>query len=259
MQKQYYFISGLPRSGSTLLSAILNQNADIKSEISGPLARFSRAIIEQSSDQGGYRFQCPAEKRKLLIQNLFETYYSDSNATYNFNCNRGWSLMLPLLKDLFPYTKVILCVRDLPWVLDSFETLIRKNPYSATTMFSPDENINVYTRANTLMRSDRPVGFAFEGVKHAITSLERNMLYILEYDQLAKNPEKTMREIHHFLNIPYYQYDFNNVESTHDEFDSDVNLKGLHTTRKEVKFIERQSIIPPDLWEQYKHYSIWRR
>ena len=58
MEKQFYFISGLPRSGTTLLSAILNQNPKFQASISGPLARFTRAVIEQSSTQGGYRHQC---------------------------------------------------------------------------------------------------------------------------------------------------------------------------------------------------------
>ena len=29
MQKQFYFLSGLPRSGSTVLAAILNQHPDV--------------------------------------------------------------------------------------------------------------------------------------------------------------------------------------------------------------------------------------
>ena len=31
MKKQYYFLSGIPRSGNTLLSSILNQNKKIAS------------------------------------------------------------------------------------------------------------------------------------------------------------------------------------------------------------------------------------
>lgn len=256
--KKFYFISGLPRSGTTLLSAILNQNPKFHASISGPLARFARAVIEQSSDQGGYRFQCPEEKRKAIIKSIFNTYYEHEDADVIYNTNRGWSLMLPLLKDLYPSTKLILCVRDLPWILDSFETLIRKNPYSVTSMFAPEENVNVYTRCSTLMRPDRPVGFAFEGVKQAITSAERNMIYILDYDQLAKNPEVTMDRIYKFLNLEKFEHDFNNVEVSYDEFDIDVNLKGLHTTRKKVQFIERQTILPPDIYEQFKNYSIWK-
>ena len=128
--KNYYFISGLPRSGTTLLSTILNQNPKFQASISGPLARFARAIITESSSQGGYRHQCPEVKRKTMIKSLFENYYDDVTKEVIFDTNRGWNLLLPLLKDLYPYTKVIICVRDIASILDSFEVLIRKNPYA---------------------------------------------------------------------------------------------------------------------------------
>ena len=75
--RKYVFTAGLPRSGTTLLGTILNQNPRVSASISGPLARFTRAIIQESSSQGGYRFECPPEKRKKLINGLFENYYDD--------------------------------------------------------------------------------------------------------------------------------------------------------------------------------------
>lgn len=258
MNQQYYFISGLPRSGTTLLSTILNQNPNFKASISGPLARFTRTIIEQSSDQGGYRFQCPPEKRKQIIKGIFENYYDDQNKQVFFDTNRGWNLFLPLLKDLFPYTKTIVCVRDISWILDSFEQLVRKNPYSISSMFSPEENTNVYTRCRTLLREDRTLGFAYSALKHAITSEENNMLYILEYERFCKFPEQTMREIYRFIDQDYYDHDFNDVEFSYDEFDADVNLSGLHKTRKKVEWIPRQTIIPPDIIDMVKGMEVWR-
>lgn len=256
--KQFYFISGLPRSGTTLLSAILNQNYRFHASISGPLARFTRAIIEQSSDQGGYRFQCDETKRKNIIQGIFDNYYDNENKEVFFDTNRGWTLLLPLIKDLYPNTKMILCVRDIEWILDSFEQLVRKNPYSVTTMFNHEENTNVYTRCRTLLREDRTLGFAYNGVKQAITSKERNMIYILEYEKLCRFPEQTMKEIYKFIEQPYFEHDFDNVESSFDEFDNDVNLKGLHTTRKKIEFLPRQMIIPPDIRENVKGMEVWR-
>ena len=40
MNKTYHFLAGLPRSGNTLLSAILNQNPDIYSTPLSPLPTF---------------------------------------------------------------------------------------------------------------------------------------------------------------------------------------------------------------------------
>lgn len=256
--QQHYFISGLPRSGTTLLSTILNQNPLFQASISGPLARFSHAIIEESSSQGGYRYQCDEAKRKKLIQGLFSNYYDNPSKQVFFDTNRGWTLLLPLLKDLFPYTKVIACVRDINWILDSFETLVRKNPYALTTMFSPEENTNVYSRAQTLMHESRTVGFAYMALKQAITGAEKNMLMLVEYETLCKQPENTLKSIYSFINQPYFQHDFDNVEISYDEFDQDVNLKGLHTTRKKVEWVERKMILPPDIQQRFAGLEVWR-
>jgi sulfotransferase len=258
--KKYHFISGLPRSGTTLLSTILKQNPRFEASISGPLARFTRAIITESSTQGGYRFECPPEKRKKLINGLFENYHDDNTKEVAFNTNRGWPLLLPTIKDLYSDSKMIICVRDVEWVLDSFETLYRKNPYSFTTMFSPDENINVYTRCESLLNPGRTLGFAYNAIKQGITSEHKSSIMIVEYENLAKNPEFIMKALYNFIDEPYYQHDYNDVEASYDEFDEDVQLPGLHKTRKQVGFIPRESIIPPDIIGMVRQNfpSVWK-
>lgn len=256
--KKYHFITGLPRSGTTLLSTILKQNPRFEASISGPLARYVRAIIHESSSQGGYRFECPPEKRKKLLLGLFDNYYDDETKQVAFNTNRGWSLLLPTVKDMYPQSKILMCVRDIGWILDSFETLQRKNPYVFTSMFSPDENINVYTRAETLLNPGRTLGFAYSGLKQAITGEHRHSIMLIEYDDLARNPEMMMRAVYNFIGEPYYPHDFNNVEASYDEFDEDVQLPGLHTTRKKIEFIPRDTIIPPDIWQTVRGMEVWR-
>ena len=256
--KKYHFISGLPRSGTTLLSTILKQNPRFEASISGPLARFARAVIQESSAQGGYRFECPPEKRKKLINGLFENYHDDPTKEVAFNTNRGWPLLLPTLKDLYPDSKMILCVRDIGWILDSFETLQRKNPYTFTTMFSPDENVNVYARCETLLNPSRTLGFAYGAVKQAITGEHKSSIMILDYEQLATQPEQSRRAVYSFIGEDYYAHDYNNVEASYDDFDEDVQLPGLHTTRQRVQFIPRETILPPDIWQRVQGMEVWK-
>lgn len=258
--KKYHFIAGLPRSGTTLLSTILKQNPKFDASISGPLARYVRAIIQESSAQGGYRFECPPEKRKKLIKGLFDNYYDDDTKEICFNTNRGWPLLLPTIKDLYPESKMVICVRDIEWVVDSFETLVRKNPYNVSSMFSPDENVNVYSRAESLLSNSRTIGFAYGAVKQGITSEFKSSIMVLEYETLAKYPEQTMKALYKFIGEEYFNHDFDDVEASYDEFDEEVSLPGLHTTRKSVKFIERESIIPPDLIQMIRQNfpSVWK-
>ena len=44
--KQYYFISGLPRSGSTLLSGILKQNPHFYADIASPVEALTGNMID---------------------------------------------------------------------------------------------------------------------------------------------------------------------------------------------------------------------
>lgn len=256
--KRFHLISGLPRSGTTLLSTILRQNPKFEASISGPLARFTRAVIHESSSQGGYRHECPPEKRKKLIQGLFENYHDDSTKEVAFNTNRGWGLLLPAVKELYPNAKMIMCVRDIGWILDSFETLQRKNPLVSTSMFSPDESTNVYTRCEALLNPGRTLGFAYAAVKQSLFSEHKSSIMVLDYTQIAKHPESTMKSIYKFIDEDFYQHDFDNVEATYDEFDEDVQLPGLHTTRKRVQYIERESVLPPDIWQRVQGMEVWK-
>ena len=256
--KRYHLVTGLPRSGTTLLSTILKQNPKFEASISGPLARFVRAVIQESSSQGGYRFECPPEKRKKIISGIFDNYYDDPAKEVAFNTNRGWGLLLPTVKDLYPEAKVLMCVREIGWILDSFEVLQRKNPYVFTSMFSPEENVNVYSRCETLLSPGRTLGFAYNAVKQAITGEHKNSIMIIEYETLCKNPEMIMKSLYNFIDEPYFQHDFNNVEATYDEFDEDIQLPGLHTTRKKIEWKPRQSILPPDIWNRVDGMEVWR-
>ena len=256
--KKYHLISGLPRSGTTLLSTILKQNPRFEASISGPLARFVRAIIQESSSQGGYRHECPPEKRKKLIGGLFDNYHDDPTTEVAFNTNRGWGLLLPTVKDLYPNAKVLMCVRNIGWILDSFETLHRKNPYSFSTMFNGDgENLNVYTRCETLLHPNRTLGFAYNAVKQTLAGEHKKSVMVIDYDTFVKDPESMMKAVYAFIGEPYYAHDFNNVAASYDEFDEEVQLPGLHTTRAKVSFVQRDTILPLDIWQRVNGMEFW--
>jgi sulfotransferase len=255
--RKIHFISGLPRSGSTLLSTILNQNPRFSASISGPLSRMVRAIVTESQAQAGYRKQCPENKRRRLIQGLIENYYEDGNEVV-FDTNRGWTLQTALLRDAVPNAKMICCVRDVPWILDSFEQLMRKNPYSISTLLSADESVDIYSRCSNLLRPDRSVGFALNSLKQAVYGGERENILMVDYNDLTLRPASVIKDLYEFIGEPAFEHDFNNVGASYDEFDEDLNLKGTHTIRPKVEHLVRDPILPPDLWQQTEPLSFWK-
>jgi len=256
--EKIHFISGLPRSGSTVLSTILKQNPKFHASISDPLLSILKSIITTATGQAGFKKEVTPERTKAMLEAVVDAYYFDQSDKIVFNTNRAWTANLHLLKDLYPDSKCIVCVRDIGWILDSFEQLYRKNPYTATNMYGKDET-TVYSRANGMMKAERTVGFAYAGLKQAMTSGEQNSMCIIEYDKLVKDPKGIMQGLYKYLGEPYFEHDFNNVEGSYDEYDEDFGVKGLHTTRKEVKFVERETILPPDIWDSVKNMNFWKK
>jgi len=256
--KTYHFISGLPRSGSTLLTAILNQNPKFYSNISNPLARFVKRIIIESHSGPGYYLQCPETKQQKLIQQLVDTYHYDIAAEVCFNTNRGWTSLLPVLEKTYPTSRVICCVRDIPEILNSFEKLFKSNPFVISKLYTEETAETVYTRSTSLMIPGGMVRDAYDSLKEAITGPQKYMLMIIEYKHLTNKPEETMRALYNFIGEPYYQHDFNNLESNWEAYDHEVGIPGLHRIRRKLENKSTEIVLPPDIWQQFSDLEVWR-
>lgn len=201
-------------------------------------------------------------KRTEIIRGLFEKFY-EGPAEVCFNTNRGWTANTSLAKDLFPYSKMLICIREIPWILDSFEQLNAKNPYTIKALYHHQDLPTVYERSRMLMgETPNFGGYVFGPIvntKQALYSNEKDMLCVINYDALTKNPKNTLQLIYNFLGEPWFEHDFDNVEVSYDEFDTQANIKGLHTTRKRVEHVLRKPILPEELWIHYSSFSFWMK
>lgn len=255
-------ISGLPRSGSTLLSAILNQNPKFTAGISDPLNDLIANAITAFSTTG-ISTQCSEEQRINVLRGIIESFYAHSSAEVAFNTSRFWTGNLPLMDKLYPDAKVICCVRDLGWILDSFEQLYNKNPtINSKEMYGSGSidvnNNNVYYRADAFMDKSGATIRAYDSLRTAYYGEYNQKLLFVEYNDLASQPKEMMQRIYDFIGEPYFKHDYNNVEVSHDEYDEAVQVKGLHKVRKKVQYVHRNTIIPPDIWERYEGMQFWR-
>jgi len=176
-----------------------------------------------------------------------------------FDTNRLWSAKLPAILDLFPEAKVIACVRNVAWVMDSIERLYRANPYENTRLFGDAvERNTVYSRVDTLGQRNRLVGFAWTAIKEAFYSEQAKSLLLVDYDLLASAPEKVLPLVYRFIGEPWYEgHDFQNLAFDAPEFDTALGLSGLHKVRPRVSLEPRRSVLPPDLFAQYDLMSFW--
>jgi sulfotransferase len=254
----FHFISGLPRSGSTLLSALLRQNPRFHCNVTSPVASFFSAIVGQVSVGSEWAPQVSTEQRRTILRGLFESYYAAHPQPVVFDTNRVWSAKLPAVLDLFPQAKVISCVRNVGWVMDSIERLYRANPYENTKLFANEaERSTVFSRVETLAQRTRLVGLAWAGLKEAFYSEQGHAMLVIDYDILAQRPREVIPLVYSFLGEQPFEHDYDNIQFDTPDYDEGLGLVGLHKVRQKVSFEKRQTVLPPDLFEQYSKLSFW--
>ncbi|WP_367082370.1 sulfotransferase [Pseudomonas sp. HOU2] len=257
--QQFHFISGLPRSGSTLLSAILLQNPRFHAGMTSPVGALFSGVLEQCSAGSEFGAVIDTDMRRRLLRGLFDAYYADkADKPVVFDTNRQWSSRLPAISDLFPKAKVIACVRNVAWVMDSLERLYRANPYENTKLFGDAvERNTVYSRCETLAQRNRLVGFAWAALKEAYYGEHADSLLIVDYDLLTQAPERVLRLVYDFIGESWFEHDFEHLAYDAPEFDQALGVAGLHKVKPKVALQSRRTILPPDLFKQYADLSFW--
>ena len=256
----FHFISGLPRSGSTLLAAILRQNPRFHAGMTSPVGSFYDAILSQVSAGSEFGPVVSKAQRHAVLRGLFDAYYQGRTGgeAVIFDTNRLWCARLPGLLELFPNAKVIACVRNVGWIMDSMERIYRANPFEHTRMFGGDgERGTVEGRVEALAQRDRQVGFAWSALKEAFYGEQSGSLLLVEYDLLARMPDRVLPLIYQFIGETPFEHDFEHLEYDAPDFDAGVGVSGLHRIRPKVSFQPRRTILPPDLFQRYAGLAFW--
>lgn len=258
MQNGLHFISGLPRSGSTLLAAILRQNPRFHAGMSSPVGSLFLALQGAMSRRNEAAVFIDDNQKRELLKGIFDSYYHAIHPQQIvFDTNRAWCSKLPTLVPLFPQAKVICCVRHVPWIMDSIERLIRENAFELSGIFGFESLNTVYTRINRLAVSDGLVGFALDALREAFWSEHADRLILIGYEALTQKPEHTLRTLYEFLGEPWFEHDFDNVEFEAEQFDLSLGTPNLHRVRRKVESIERQSVLPPELFNRFMNDAFW--
>ena len=254
MQASIHFISGLPRSGSTLLSAILRQNPRFHAGMTGPVGSLVEAMLRNMSMSNETSIFITDAQREALLRAVFATFYARRRpGDVVFDTNRLWCTKLPLLSTLFPHARVICCVRDMPWIFDSIERLIRKNKFQPSGIFNFEPGGTVYSRVEGL-GSASAAWSATPGTRCTRHGAANNAdrLLLLTYETLTADPQRAIEAVYDFIGEKPFRHDFDNIEFDAAEFDRRLGTPGLHTVGRRVERQQRRSLLPPALDPQIR-------
>lgn len=254
-----HFISGLPRSGSTLLSAILKQNPGFKASVTSPVSMLWGALLPKMGPSGEFESFFDDERRLSILRATMKAYQGE-DAQVAFDTNRTWTSKLALLSRVYPGAKTICCVRDVGSIIDSVERILRKNPLLTSRIFKFQPGSSVYSRAEILMNSETGlIGLPWTTMREAWFSEFANNLILIEYDKICRDPQGIVSDLYKQLGEPLFAHNFEAVAYDEPQYDADLGMPGMHRVRPKIEPSTTKPVIPPDLFLKYADASFWRR
>ncbi len=252
--KDFYFLSGLPRSGASLLSSLLNQNPEIYSSPLSPVVEHiwqGHRVANEYEDS----IRIFDKTRPInMIKQIHKNYYSDVQKPIIFDRNKVWATpenLFLIRQYITTNPKIIFTVRP---VLEILASIINIMPYIVdrdmenSNWENTGKSIND-NRAEFLMQPGSQIVNCLN-MSHSIFDKANDGVFkIVRYKNLIENTQKTMNEIYDFIKLPIFLHDINNIkkiETDHDE------LLGYPKDMHEVKSqIQKSNIDPKDFFSTY--------
>ena len=244
MIKKIFFNASLPRSGSTLLQNLMMQNPEIYSTPTSGVIEFLLNARTIYSSGDAFRAQDPEVMKKgfrsFCKSGLYGFFDGITDRPYVMEKNRGWLGNYNFIEFFSQEQPKIICmVRDLRAIFASMEKNYRKNPDKDPQIVNAVELKNMTTASRIDHFSvSPPIGPSVEWLSEVLhRGLDKN-IHFVKFEDFTTNPEKEMKKIYDYLEISYFQHDFNNVQQLTHENDVIHGIFGDHQIHPEIKPIK---------------------
>ena len=220
--RKLFFLVAQPRSGNTLFASLMNQNKDIAATANSVTLEIMKDLyLLKKTDV----FENYPDHKSLdnVLDNVFTNYYQ--HWPQRIIIDRGPVMLkgnLELMQKHFKHSfKCIVLLRDLMDVLASYMQWYTKNPDAFPNRY----NLNTdEEKLKMIMNKDGAVAKDLEAIKNSYNY--QDMCHYVKYDDMVTNPEQEFRKIYKFMDEPYFNHRFNNLDQ--------VNVNGLSYDDKVV-------------------------
>jgi len=255
LTRKLFFLVALPRSGNTLFASIMNQNKEIAATANSVTLEIMKDLyLLKKTDV----FENFPDHKSLdnVLDNVFTNYYQ--HWPQRIIIDRGPVMLkgnLELMQKHFKHSfKCIVLLRDLMDVLASYMQWYTENPDAFPNRYGHNTDEE---KLKMIMNKNGAVAKDLEAIKNSYNY--QDMCHYVKYDDMVTNPEQEFRKIYKFMNEPYFNHRFNNlnqVEVNGLSYDDKVVGSNMHKlfdgpVRKVYNpYIER---IPKSIRKAYEH------
>lgn len=252
MDKDITFLVSLPRSGNTLLGALLNQNPNVAVTANSITLEIFKEIFLLKEDEGFLNFP-DHNSIDNVLRGILPSYYKDWPQKYILDRGpagtSGNSMVLNKYMD--QPLKAVLLVRNLEDIFASFLKVL------ATKETLTEELCDSYL--GKLMAKDAMIARALDSIKYFMMPENQHRCVMVKYDDLVKNPIKEIKRIHKFIGIPDYKYNIKTLDQfsvNNVNYDDRALEYELHTIRTDGVYRvdnDYKKMIPKRLMDKYGH------
>ena len=220
--RKFYYIGGLPRSGSTLLTNILLQNPKFGTTATSSLLDFLVQVRDNWTKLEGHKVYEDGQDKWGVIRAIMQAYHKTDKEII-FDKNRGWSNHIEFVEKVTgEKVKIIACVRNLEDICSSFEKLFRKNradgeihgEFNNPQMKTIDGRVGVWTSDEGVI--GRPYVSMLDTIQRGLG----DRILFFPYEGWTTNPDVWFKHLYQFIGEEYFQHDFENIEQTIRENDA---------------------------------------
>lgn len=223
--KKIFFLSGLPRSGTTLFSNIIMQNPDIYSGGNSPVCQLMWDIQESCEIKCSEQLIATDRQdfKKELISSVPHQFYKNIDRSIIIDKCRAWTLKnnYQMIKDyITDDPKIIIFIRDIKEIVESFVKIgFIPNRIHEDRIFDHDSE---------------PLMKYFYGVVSVKQNHSKNIC-VIDYNNFIKNTNEEMLKIYNFLEIDYFQHQYINIIDNSLENDIAYGIPNMHSIRNRVE------------------------
>jgi sulfotransferase len=264
--KQYFFMSGLPRSGSTLLGALLNQHPQLHCGAISPVLEIMYHTEQYFLTSEQYLAYPKPDQAKKIISSVIDNFYSDIDKPYVVDKSRAWPNNVERITEYITDDVKIICpVRSVVDILASFISLIHRNPeevsYIDKELIKKGVTIDDENRCAYLMSPDGIVDQSLYAFSQGIAKGRHKQMLLVEYEDLVSNTQDTMNHIYSWLGIPKHQHNLKNIENKYREDDKVYDLKDMHEVRQQISRTARPAseVLSREIMAKYQGMDFWRK
>ena len=245
--QQLHYCLGLPRTCSSVIMNILNENPRIFTTGTCCMPYFFDACQKRSNEVSEFIALDKDVLHKSYInflrQGMRGWYEAMTDKPIVFSKSRIWSEFLPHTFAIDPNSKYLVIVRDLRDIICSFESLVWKYPQVS---FGNGENQLCHQSMEERMRAyctdtTSLLGRPLQYLPHVLEVAQKNpnSFFLCRHEDFNEQPRKTLHQIYEWLGEPNFEHDFDNIPKP-DYYEHDTVYRSLvyHKTRTKLEKLE---------------------